>query len=253
MEYVTTRFSERLKLVRELSGLTQQQLAEKLGVSRGAISYYEKGERTPDIEFLENVIGFFDLPYDFLLGHTNNAREDYAFGEEGFGLSDMALDLMDADNSIGHIISAFLEHESFSKLKELLDCLLNEKYIHDPNSILYDKNKKPITTNELNYISFLITNAIQSIIFDILRKEYHSKLFSNLSAEKIEEKIKSLEKALSDFDIYTNEMETNAAKYLAPLDTTTINENFSIRKKVHAALGDINYPLSKEKQNEDIT
>ena len=49
MGYATDMFAKRLKELRETAGLTQEQLAKELKVSRGAISYYEKGGRTPDI------------------------------------------------------------------------------------------------------------------------------------------------------------------------------------------------------------
>lgn len=58
MGFVTDNFSKRLKTLRETAELTQEQLAKELKVSRGAISYYEKGERTPDIEFLDSVSEF---------------------------------------------------------------------------------------------------------------------------------------------------------------------------------------------------
>ena len=65
MGYATERFSKRLKELRETAGLTQEQLAKELKVSRGAISYYEKGERTPDIEFLDSVAEYFQIPLEF--------------------------------------------------------------------------------------------------------------------------------------------------------------------------------------------
>ena len=46
---VNERFAERLRDLREAAGLTQKQLADELGVSRGSISYYENCERVPDI------------------------------------------------------------------------------------------------------------------------------------------------------------------------------------------------------------
>ena len=61
MGYATNCFAKRLKEVREAAGMTQAQLASELNVSRGAISYYEKGERTPDIEFLDSFSDYFNI------------------------------------------------------------------------------------------------------------------------------------------------------------------------------------------------
>lgn len=44
--------AERLKQTREQVGLTQEQLAEKIGVTRQAISRWERGHTQPDIEML---------------------------------------------------------------------------------------------------------------------------------------------------------------------------------------------------------
>ena len=64
-------FASRLKALREESGLSQSQMAEALGVSRGSISFYENGERTPDISFLAIVKEYFRVQLDYLLGYTD--------------------------------------------------------------------------------------------------------------------------------------------------------------------------------------
>lgn len=241
MGYATDNFGMRFKYLRELAGLNQAEMAEYLGVSRGAISYYENGERTPDIEFLEKVQNFFDLPYEYVLGRTENAKEEFAFCEEAFGLSDTALNTMDANNMIGHIISSFLEHDSFNHFYGLLERLDMEKYYIAPNSVLYDPAKKPLTRSEIEYISFLISNSLQSIIADILDKEYHSELFANLRPEDIEKKLSDIENAFIELDIQEKEKEAALEKTMEEFHESG-NVKFSIRKKVHAALGNFNYP-----------
>lgn len=47
-----------LKMYRKRSGLTQEQLAEKIGVSRQSVAKWERGDSLPDIE---NVIALADL------------------------------------------------------------------------------------------------------------------------------------------------------------------------------------------------
>lgn len=65
-------FARTLKDLRKKHGLTQGQLAEKLGVSRGAISYYETGGRTPDCEFLVAACDYFEVNPATLLGYKTN-------------------------------------------------------------------------------------------------------------------------------------------------------------------------------------
>lgn len=64
-------FANRLKELREERGLSQTQMADALGVSRGSISYYENGERTPDIGFLAQAKEYFRVELDYLLGYND--------------------------------------------------------------------------------------------------------------------------------------------------------------------------------------
>lgn len=55
----------------------QEQLGEALGgVSRGSISYYEKGERVPTIEVLGIISDLFNVSADYLIGRTDVRRND---------------------------------------------------------------------------------------------------------------------------------------------------------------------------------
>ena len=54
-------FPNIFKRIREQSGLTQQQMADKLGISRSAIGMYEKGEREPNFETLELIADTYYL------------------------------------------------------------------------------------------------------------------------------------------------------------------------------------------------
>ena len=50
-----------IRALRESKGLTQSQLADKLGVKPNTISNYEKGNSTPDFKTLEKIINIFDI------------------------------------------------------------------------------------------------------------------------------------------------------------------------------------------------
>lgn len=61
-------FGKRLKELRENAGLTQQQLAERIWVSKSAISNYELYERNPSPEILIKLARVFHVSTDYLLG-----------------------------------------------------------------------------------------------------------------------------------------------------------------------------------------
>lgn len=65
------KFSERLAQLRKEHNMTQQELAEKLGVSRGTIGMYEIGQRDPDTETLAKIAEIFGVSTDYLLGRTD--------------------------------------------------------------------------------------------------------------------------------------------------------------------------------------
>jgi transcriptional regulator with XRE-family HTH domain len=60
-------FSEKLKLIRTKNKLTQEELAEKLNVSRQAITKWESGDGIPDIENLKQISILFDITIDELI------------------------------------------------------------------------------------------------------------------------------------------------------------------------------------------
>lgn len=66
--------SERLKTLRKEAGLTQEQVAKKLGVSRPAYTYWEKGKKRPTPDKLSNIAQFYGVTTDYLLG--NEPEED---------------------------------------------------------------------------------------------------------------------------------------------------------------------------------
>lgn len=68
MQDVATIFSRNLKELRVKNGMSQTELANKIGVSRGAISYYETKERLPDIVTLGKIAELFDVSSDYLIG-----------------------------------------------------------------------------------------------------------------------------------------------------------------------------------------
>src|SRR5690554_8088846 len=61
-------FGLRLKHLRIEKGLTQDELAKKLGVAKSTISLYETNAREPNFEMLTKIADFFSVTVDGLLG-----------------------------------------------------------------------------------------------------------------------------------------------------------------------------------------
>lgn len=63
-------FQNILKSLRNTQGLTQEELAKQLKISRSTIGMYENGAREPDFETLELIADYFNVDIDYLLGRT---------------------------------------------------------------------------------------------------------------------------------------------------------------------------------------
>lgn len=63
-------YNEVLASLRKKLGLSQQELANRLGMTRSAISMYETGQREPDLETLEIFADFFNVDMNTLTGHS---------------------------------------------------------------------------------------------------------------------------------------------------------------------------------------
>ena len=63
-------FMDRLKEQRKLYGLTQRDMAERLGISQPSYIRYENGSAEPSLESLVKIADTFDVSVDYLLGRA---------------------------------------------------------------------------------------------------------------------------------------------------------------------------------------
>jgi len=71
---VPDTFAERLCYARSQKGVSQQTVADSLGVSRNLLSNYERGTRQPDFQMLCNLAKYYGTTTDYLLGMTDEFR-----------------------------------------------------------------------------------------------------------------------------------------------------------------------------------
>ena len=95
-------FNEKLQELRKQKGMTQEELAERLFVSRTAVSKWESGRGYPNIDSLKAIAGFFSVTVDQLLSSEEllTAAEDSQKQTVGrlrdlwLGLTDLCMALL---------------------------------------------------------------------------------------------------------------------------------------------------------------
>ena len=70
-----SNFASVMKRLRIERGITQEQLASLLKVSRSTIGMYETGSREPDFETCEAIADIFNVDMDYLMGRSNVERK----------------------------------------------------------------------------------------------------------------------------------------------------------------------------------
>lgn len=76
------KLAEKVQELRKKKGLSQEQLAEKLGISRQAISKWESGQSAPDIDKVVLISEFFNVSTDYLLKQEKEVLEESVNQEE---------------------------------------------------------------------------------------------------------------------------------------------------------------------------
>lgn len=64
-----------LKLLRKEYGISQQLLADTLGISQQSVNQYENREIEPDISTLSQMAEYFETSIDYIVGRTDIRRK----------------------------------------------------------------------------------------------------------------------------------------------------------------------------------
>jgi repressor LexA len=66
------RVGKKIKLAREYKGYSQQQVANKLGLTQQTVSWYELGKRSARVELLNDLADICEVPFYFFLFDLDN-------------------------------------------------------------------------------------------------------------------------------------------------------------------------------------
>ncbi|MFB5674315.1 helix-turn-helix domain-containing protein [Paenibacillus terreus] len=69
-------YGTRIAELREKRGWKQEELAQILGITRAALSHYEKNRRKPDFDTLTKLANLFGVSIDYLIGRIPRTPND---------------------------------------------------------------------------------------------------------------------------------------------------------------------------------
>ena len=121
-------FQNIFKRLRISCGYTQQELADKLGISRSTIGMYETGSREPDFETLELIADFFNVDIDYLIGRSEKTT---ILPESFYYLNDDAKDMAqflydNPDYKVLFDATRKVKKEDIEFVKQMLDRFKSE-------------------------------------------------------------------------------------------------------------------------------
>ena len=153
--------SENLKKIRKDNNLSQEQLAEKLGVSRQSVSKWENGEAYPEMDKVLQLCKMFNLNIDELLNQdikeVNENKQRKIYVDKYVG------DFLDYITKVINLFSSM-------KFRDIVKCLIEQSII---GSIIFSL---------LSIIGLVGSNFLHSVLFFIPHDIYYDvyNIFSGL-------------------------------------------------------------------------
>ncbi len=118
------KFSEKLLYLRMSGNYSQELLAEKLGVSRQAISKWEQGITLPETEKLIVISDFFDMPIDYLIRDNMLIEDDSNLPQLVIKFISAAQDMEGISKEVVNIMKdGVIDEEEKERMKSILATL----------------------------------------------------------------------------------------------------------------------------------
>ena len=179
-------FNEKLQELRKNKGLTQEELAEALYVSRTAISKWESGRGYPSIDSLKEIAKYFSVTIDELLSSNevlsiaeeDNKQREKHFRSLVFGPLDISVLMFFFLPFFGQKANGVVQEVSLLSLNEITTYLKTSYYaivisiaVYGILTLTFQNCQKVFWTKNRDKIS-LILNAIAVLLFIISSQVY---------------------------------------------------------------------------------
>lgn len=163
-------FARNLKQLRKKRDWSQQELADKVGVSKQSIFNYENNKKTPSQDTLEKIAQVLKVSQGFLLSGTQDLLDSLEF-DEGTPEHEyaQAREYLAFDIGRRALVTKSLENSAFSisDLEYFLD-------IYEvPSSLVNSLNYE----EKINYLKFIMNNQIEKSIKQIEKTVIQNKVF----------------------------------------------------------------------------
>lgn len=155
-------FSENLKKIRKNNNLSQEQLADKLDVSRQSVSKWESGSAYPEMDKMLKICEIFKLGIDELLNQDIDDLEKEKENKNNF--NNYMDDFLDF---ITKVINLFSSMKSKERLKCIMEQLINILVLVIVFSII-----NSIFSDIMARVLYLLPNNIHHIIYTIMETIY---------------------------------------------------------------------------------
>lgn len=187
---IVMEFNEKLQELRRSKGLTQEELAGELYVSRTAVSKWESGRGYPNIDSLKIIAKYFEVTVDELLSgeelltlaEEDNKQKEKHFHDLVFGLLDCSVAMFFFLPLFGHKSLGVLREVSLLSLTEIAPYLRTAYFVVVIGTIVFgilslvlqncgeafwvrNKSKISLVLNIVGVLLFIISSQPYAAVF----------------------------------------------------------------------------------------
>lgn len=196
-------FAEKLKFIRKRAGMSQEQLAEKLSVSRQAVTKWETDAGIPDIENMMAISALFDISIDELLSGEKEIKKQTEYLFESVTEYDVD-EMKRYDMKLGGAKQLILSGYEGEKVRIRLASNTLSTLQNDFKIKIDDTPKRmDVEVNRRNGVSEAMAKEVVSIFVQI-PSQYVRKMECAVNAERIE--ILCLECDSLELDVKTSKI-----------------------------------------------